>query len=324
MKKEGKKTSLVLSASKIKTYLTCSWCYYVTYSLGFRGMDEGNDGSKRGTISHLILQLLQNPKREKIRKLFLKKGLEGNDAIKRLILKHAKKLEIDDSENLSLIESFIQVGLKSDFLCEGWNLKEPEKKFEIESIDPEYKILGYIDKHAISPCSSICRIDDYKTSKQKFTGKDAKFNIQALMYALALYKEGLYNKYFVNFIFLKFPKSPLQSFEFNQKILKGFEIYLSDIYKYLKNFNVKKACENFAKDNENYFLCGKELGDINAKGNPAWVCPWKRPFLYWEIRDKDKNIKFTSKEKEKVLDKMAEGDIITQKYYAGCPKFNRL
>lgn len=286
-------------------------------------MDESNDGAKRGTISHLILECIQNPKRHHLIEKFQKGGFAGNPNIHRLVLKHAKILAVDDGTNMDLIEGFIKVGLKTDFLCEGWDLKEPEKKFQIDNADPEYKILGYIDKHAVSYCSENVRIDDYKTSKAKFTGKDAKFNIQALTYGLAMHKEGGYKKAFVNFIFLKFPKAPLQSFEFDKKILDGFEHYLGGVYKYLKNFNSKKACSNFARNNENYFLCGKEPGDLNKAGAPAWVCPWKRPFLYWEIRDKDNKIKFTSKEEQKALDNLKEGDSISQKYYAGCPKFNK-
>lgn len=282
-------------------------------------MDDGNPGSKRGTITHLVLECIQNPKRHHLIESFQENGFAGNKNIHRLVLKHAKVLEIDDEENLSLIENFIKVGLKTDFLCEGWDLKDPEKKFELVSENPEVRALGYIDKHAISKDGAECRIDDYKTSKVKFTGKDIKFNVQALMYALAMFREGAYKKLKVNFIFLKFPKSPVQSFEFEEATLKGFEHYLSDIYKYLKSFNSKKACSNFAKNNDSYFLCGKEPGDLKKDGSPAWVCPVKRGFLYWEVKDADNKIKFTSKTEQLALDKMIEGDTIQQKLYKGCP-----
>lgn len=315
---------MYLSASRIKTFQTCSWLYFCRYILGFSYLDEGNDGSRRGTIVHLVLECIQNPRRHHLIDKFQKTGFIGNQNIYRLVLKNAKKVGVSDQKNMNLMEEFIKVGLANDFLCSGWNLQKPEQKFQIESENPKFKILGYIDKTSVSPNGETCRIDDYKTSKAKFTGKDTMFNIQAMIYALAMHKEGGYKKTLVNFIFLKFPKNPWQRFEFNEKVLKGFEVHLSNIYSYLSKFTTIKACSNFAKDNENYFLCGKEEGDLKKDGSPAWVCQMKRPFLYWEIRDKDKNIKFTSKEKEKVLDKMAEGDTITQKYYAGCPKFNRL
>jgi hypothetical protein len=149
------------------------------------------------------------------------------------------------------------------------------------------------------------------------------------MYALAMWKEGGYKNFFVNFIFLKFPitkrspKGPIQSFQYSEKTLRGFEYYLAEIYKYLTNFNNKKACSNFAKNNENYFLCGKEPGDLKKDGSPAWVCSFKRPFLYWEVKSSEGKIKYTSKKEKDSLDKMSEGDTIVQKYFAGCPAWNK-
>ncbi len=321
---------MYLSASRIKAFLTCSWSYNCTYVLGLRHIDEGNDGSRRGTICHLILECIQKkPNRHYLIKDFPEKGFDGNKSIYRLVLKEAKKVGVSDETNMALMESFIKTGLTSDFLCEGWKLNEPEMKFSIENENPPYAILGFIDKSAISHCGNHARIDDYKTSKQKFSGKDISFNIQGLMYALALYKVGGFKKFFVNFIFLKFPatkrspKGPLQSFEYCDKTIRGFEIYLSNIYKYLKDFNIQKACSNFARDNENYFLCGKNPGDLNKAGEPAWICPYKFGFLYWELKDKNGKIKFTAKEEQKALDKMEEGDTIKEKWYGGCVRWNK-
>lgn len=320
---------MYLSASRIKAFLTCSFAYHCVYNLGFRHMDEGNDGSRRGTITHLILENLQHSKRHHRHKNFIENGFDGDQAIYRLVRKHAKIVGVDDQENLSLIEGFIKVGLATDFLCEGWNLKDPETKFQIESEDPLYKILGFIDKSAVSHCGNHVRIDDYKTSKQKFSGKDVSMNVQGLIYALAMKKIGGYKKFFVNFLFLKFPKTnrspkgPIQSFEYDEKTLNGFEIYLANVYKYLSNFTIKKACSNFARNNENYFLCGKEPGDLKADGSAAWVCAYKRPFLYWEVKDKEGKIKFTAKEEQKALDKMEDGDTIKEKWYGGCPRWNK-
>lgn len=314
---------MYLSASRIKTYLVCSWTYYVKYHLGFNYMDESNDGAKRGTICHLILEVLQNPKRKKIVKNILKEEILPAQ-INKLILKHAKRLKVDDQDNLNLINNFILVGLKSDFYCEGWELQDPEKKFEISSESPEYKILGFIDKHAFSKDGNSVRIDDYKTSKTKFSGKDARFNIQALLYALALFKESNAKKAIVNFIFLKFQKSPVQKFEFSKEVIFGFEQYLGEVYKYLSKFTSKKACENFAKNNENHFLCGKEPGDLKKDGSPAWVCPWKRPFIYYEVKNEDGKIVFTSKDEVKAKEFAKETDVLSCKLYPGCPAFNKL
>ena len=161
---------MYLSASRIKTYLTCSWTYYLTYELGFRDFDESNDGAKRGTICHLVLEVLLNPRHQKYIPKVKEGGPSAVPSIFRMVAKHARALGVADAANMDMIESFIKVGLKSDYFCEGWDLQEPEKHFKIENESPEYKIMGFIDKCAISECGEKGRVDDYKTSKAKFTG----------------------------------------------------------------------------------------------------------------------------------------------------------
>lgn len=313
---------MYLSASRIKTYHTCSWTYYLTYVLGFRDFDKGNDGSKRGTICHLILEVLLNPRHQKYIEDVKQHGIFLVPPILRLVKKHARILGVDDDANMSLMDTFIKVGLKSDYFCDGWDLQAPEKEFKIENEEPHYKALGYIDKHAISLDGSKARVDDYKTSKTKFTGKDVSLNIQSLLYALALWKEGNYEEVEANFIFLKFVRQPWQRFKYDEKTIRGFEYYLADVYKYLKEFNLQKACSNFARRNESFNLCGKphyRPGDTKPDGSPAWVCPWRLPFIFYELVDKDGKIIKKSKEKQELLDLGKEGCIIQEKLYAGCP-----
>ena len=52
-----------LSASRIKTLQSCSWMYYAKYIIGIP--DKGNDGSSRGTVCHLIFEVLGDPRRKK-------------------------------------------------------------------------------------------------------------------------------------------------------------------------------------------------------------------------------------------------------------------
>lgn len=315
---------MYLSASRIKTYHTCSWTYYLTYVLGFRDFDKSNDGAKRGTICHLILEVLLNPRHQKYIESVKKSGIFLVPSILRLVQKHAKILGVDDETNMGLMDTFIQVGLKSDYFCEGWDLQAPEKEFRIENEEPFYKILGYIDKHAISYDGEMARVDDYKTSKTKFTGKDVSLNIQSLLYALALWKEGGYKTVEANFIFLKFIRQPWQRFKYSEKTIQGFEYYLADIYKYLSDFNLQKACSNFARRNESFNLCGRwdyKPGDLKKDGSPAWVCPWRLPFIFYELVDKTGKVVKKSKEKQELLDLNREGCIIQEKLYAGCPAF---
>jgi len=316
-----------LSASRIKAFHTCSFQYYLTYILGFRDFDKGNDGSKRGTITHLILECIQRKEpRHYLIEEFQKTGFKGNKNIHKLVMKHAKLLGVDDDENTKLIEGFIKLGLKTDFLCEGWDLEPPEKKFHIENKEPEFNVLGFIDKMGISKCRKIGRIDDYKTSKVKFTGKDAKFNVQSLVYSLALAKEYDFDSYEVNFVFLKFPRKPLQTFNYTRDQINGFQYYLSHVYNYLNNFTFTKACSNFARNNESYFLCGKydyQPGDLKVDGvTPAWVCPFRLPFLYYELVEEDGKVVKKSKEKDEL--KPAAGQKVVDKYYQGCPAWNKI
>ena len=57
----GKK--IKLSASKIKTLDNCSWLYHSKYIL--KVPDISNDGASRGTIVHLIFEVLIKPRHRK-------------------------------------------------------------------------------------------------------------------------------------------------------------------------------------------------------------------------------------------------------------------
>jgi Ni,Fe-hydrogenase maturation factor len=246
------------------------------------------------------------------------------EPVKRLIYKHAKKMGVDDDENIKMIYSFVKVGVKSDFLCEGYKLLPPEYRFDISNKNPEYQILGFIDKSAVSDGEIL--IVDYKTSKSKPSGKDKAFNVQALSYALALRKKFPdLKKIKVRFLYLKFTRSPKMDYEFSPETLDGFEVYLNKIYSLLNNFSMKAACSNFGKNNEYWRLCGGKKGELKKDGNPRWVCPLKYPMLYWVALDENGKIKKSDFE-EKGLAKLKEdGYSIEQRLYKGCPIYkNRL
>ena len=97
------KEKIKLSASKIKTVEGCSWLYYSKYILKLP--DISNSGASRGTICHLIFELLLTDRHKKYFEDLCsgKAGVIKNPAIHRLILKNAKKLKVDDEENLDLI-----------------------------------------------------------------------------------------------------------------------------------------------------------------------------------------------------------------------------
>ena len=54
---------VTLSASRIKTAQSCSWLYWFKYIL--KAPDKSNNGAKRGTICHLVFELLGDPKEKK-------------------------------------------------------------------------------------------------------------------------------------------------------------------------------------------------------------------------------------------------------------------
>ena len=165
-----------LSASRIKTAQSCSWLYWCKYKLNLP--DASHDGAKRGSICHLIFELLGEPKRKSI----YKKIIHSNDvfavpSIKRLIYKHATKVGVDDEENIESIKEMTLNGLKHDFY--GESLGKPteaisEKDFEIVSNeeDRRYKIKGFIDKLFLYKKNKFALIRDFKSSKQKFKGKE--------------------------------------------------------------------------------------------------------------------------------------------------------
>ena len=277
------KEKIRLSASKIKTAESCSWLYYCKYIIKLP--DISNAGASRGTICHLIFELLQ---RDRHKKYFNdlcsgKSGVIKNPAIHRLILKHAKKLKVDDEENLDLIYDMIQTGLQSDYFCFGSVAVHVEDEFLIE--EENYLLNGFIDKIAEYPDGSV-KVFDYKSSKSKFQKSEINFNLQNLIYSLAVFKK--YNKIpDLSFIFLKFRKQPLQEApKPTEEQLKGFMAYLAYVSGYLSSFDAKSAIENLAaKSVEKKWLCGS---DVPGK----WICPARQSTVFYYGTDtNDKFIK---------------------------------
>ena len=294
-----------LSASRIKTAQSCSWLYWCKYKLKLP--DKSNDGARRGSICHLVFEVLG----AKGRKKYYNKILKSQDvfsvpSIKRLILKHAVREGIDDSENVELMKDMIFNGLSYDFF--GCDLGKPteeysEKDFDIIKNDGDikYKIRGFIDKLFLYKKKKFAIIRDFKTSKEVFKGKDQTDNLQDLMYSLAvknLFPE--YSERVSEFLFLKFDLDPdaaksgvVRMKALDENELEGFEMQLSEIKKYLDNFSEKNAKQNFAlhqgfpKDSSfsGKLLCGfaTKKGELKKDGSPKWHCPMKFDFFFYEV-----------------------------------------
>jgi hypothetical protein len=295
-----------LSASRIKTLETCSWVYWNNYHT--KVPQNQNDGALRGTICHTVFELLLNKRHLKNYKRIIKKNaINGDEGIDRLVKKLSVKVKLDES-NYKLLNDMILVGLKSDFFGEGGEIVKPEYDFDIINEDPKYHIKGFIDKPI--KIKKEMHIIDYKSSKYKFRGDDLEANIQAMMYSLASKKLWPKLKPIVKFLFLRFPKQPIQELSFDDNEIKGFEHYLEHINKYVDNFDENSAQANFAIDNvKNKWMC--QVG--------GWKCPYKDPYEYYvKLNDKNEVIESSLDGKFKNI----EGFKIEKRSYQGCPKFN--
>ncbi len=299
----------ILSASRIKTLETCSWSYWASYHLKLP--QKQNEGAARGTICHLVFELLLN-KRHKSHYLNMMKRGCLTPAIKRLVLKHAIKQKIDSEANLTMIEEMIWVGINTDFYGKGGKLDEPEREFLLESEEPKYKIKGFIDKTILYKKENKVKIVDYKSSKGKFKDDDLTANIQAMTYTLAS-KKKLWpdiDNVSVEFVFLRFPKQPLQEVHIKEEELGGFEYYLEHMFKIINDFKEKDAKSNFAADSDkNKWLC---------KAGKTWKCPYYDPYDYHVLLDENGAILNSAFESEK-LKIQKDGQTIEKRRHEGCP-----
>lgn len=309
------KREVSLSASRLKTLESCSWQYYAKYEL--RLMDKTNPGSSRGSCLHTVLECLINPRHKKKHFSSLQNDVIPA-SINRLIIKHAKAFGINDSENIGMIKDMLFCVISNDFYCEGAESLTAEEEFNIE-IEGGV-INGFIDKTATYKDGSIS-VQDYKSSKSKFSKEDISFNLQALMYSLSTWKKtGKIPE--IKFIFARFPKNPIQiAPRCSTQQLKGFESYLSQVAAYIKDFDEEKAKSNFAYDDwGRKWLCGKAKypGELKEDGiSPIHHCAFKFPFSYFLVKDKEGKIRTALKRED--LEKYGE---VVEAHYAGCPRFN--
>lgn len=303
MEKQSLKT---LSASRIKTLETCSWVYWLNYHA--KVPQSQNDGALRGTICHTIFELLLNKRHLKNYKRVIKKNsIDGDEAIARLVKKLAKQVDLKE-DNYKLLNDMILVGLKNDFFGEGGEIVKPEYAFDIVNEEPKYHIKGFIDKPI--KIKKEMHIIDYKSSKYKFRGDDLEANIQAMMYSLASKKLWPKLKPIVKFLFLRFPKQPIQELSFDEDQIKGFEHYLEHINSYINNFDENSAQANFAVDSvKNKWMC--QVG--------GWKCPYKDPYQYYvKLNDKGEIVETSLQNNFKNI----KGFKVETRKYEGCPKFN--
>ena len=316
-----------LSASRIKTLETCSWVYWCKYHLHLP--DKSNSGALRGTVCHNIFEFLLRDSHRKHYDAILKAdSIEGSKAVTRYVHSYLRKCDIENfgnetyQENYDLIDDMIVVGLKNDFfgneslIYSDPYIEKPEQEFEITNRKPKYKIRGFIDKPIQYKDKKEIRIVDYKSSKYKFRGDDLTSNVQAMMYSLASLKLWPKLKPVVEFLFLRFPKQPVQRLEFSKEQLKGFEHYLEQVYDSINNFSEKDSVSNFAIDGgwKTKWMCGPTKN--------GWECPLKHPYEYYVLKNNRGKVIKSSLENNLIIEK--KGQKIEKLKYEGCPKFQNV
>jgi PD-(D/E)XK nuclease superfamily len=316
-----------LSASRIKTLQSCSWTYYCNYNLKLP--QKNNSGAMRGTVAHLIFEVLGNPKHKHyIKKIVKDSTCLKQKAIFRLIIKAANREGLDLDEmvkplkksgqeisNLKCIDEMILVGLKFDFIGDA-KLIGTEWEFDITNKQPAYRIGGFIDRIFKDKKQLVIR--DFKSSKLAFKGEELESNIQAMMYSLAVRKK--YDKQkevLVKFLFLRYPDNPERECpHFTEEQLVGFEHYLEYLNGYLTNFDEKKGKSNFAaNDFAKKWMCQTKSG---------WRCPYLDPIDYKVLLDKDNRIiKSTFADKEFKISDVKKDYRIETRRYEGCPAWSK-
>ena len=346
-----------LSASRIKTAQTCSWIYWCRYKLKLP--DKSNDGASRGSICHLVFECLGSPRHKRHYKDIVKAGtLQGSKAVWRMVLNYARKLSVDDQENLQLIDKMTVNGLNYDFF--GNELGKPtegisEKEFNIEVCegDKKYKIRGFIDKLFLYSRKKKALIRDFKSSKQVFKGKEVTDNLQNLMYALAvkhLYPDFLKRE--SEFVFVKFDLSKdlfgekgsgvMRMGDMTDEELEGFEYYLTEVQSFIDSFSERDAVSNLAAK-QSYpsdgtfggpLACGKDgckmsrgkpVLDEKGEQIPAFICAYRKPFYYHALLNKEGEVLKTVFEEDEdyLIADDSKGETIEKRKYNGCPHWNR-
>ena len=306
----------VLSASRLKTLETCSWSYWCNYHLKLP--QKQNEGALRGTVCHLVFEMLVKKKHKKHFNKINKGGtIKKSPAVHRMVMKHLTQMErsfdlpMTNEENTELVDDMIVVGLNCDFFGLGGKVDNPELEFLLENKDPEYKIRGFIDKPIVYKRGKKIKIVDYKSSKYKFRGEELHSNVQAMVYTLAAQKEWPGYDSTVEFQFLRHPRSPLQQLKLNQEQLRGLEYYLAHAFQIVNNFTEETAVTNYAADKKkDAWLC--KIG--------KWRCPYIDPYDYFVILNKDKEEIKKSFKKKELQDVLEKGQKIEKRTYEGCPR----
>lgn len=315
-------------SSALKTHDSCSWSYYSNYVLKIPHAD--NQGALQGNVCHSFFECMLHPHHKKLFKpIVAAKTVKAVPAAERYVRALMRKNKLPATDKIfDKIDSMILVGLNTDFYVKGGKIVGNEFRFKIENENPKYKIYGTIDKIAIKEKEKVIQIDDFKSSKLKYSGEDKDSGVQALIYSLACKKLWPDYKPKMRFIFLQFPDDPIQTAEFSDDVLRGFEYYLANTQEKFEKFTERDAYLNFAADqgmpSDGSFggtlSCGfaKKPGQLKKDGTLMWHCPFKFAYDYFIVKKDGKTIRSYLKQEDVTL---KEGEVMETARYDGCPRF---
>ena len=302
-----------LSASKIKSLHQCSYKFWLNY---FKHLPETtHPKTYAGTVCHCVFEALCRNGRKKLLEDVVEKGFskETSKSLWRYYEILVKKYKIIDSVS-EHIPAMMDVGAKYVLpILEKYKKARVEVEHEFVLNNGKYEIKGFIDLLIIHDEGAL--IIDYKSQGKKFSAKEMEFNVQAIVYQLAVWKEfGLESS--TEFIMLRHPPTKRHPEKHIQKVdfvgedaLNGMEDYLEYLQNIVDKFSTKDAEEKFLADSD--------------KGFCIYVCQFRKPFFYLSVVDGDgnvqKNFNESEEEEAKSFARKAKGGRLLRKKHSGCP-----
>ena len=316
-----------ISASSIKTLNTCNFLFYYSYLL--RGETFLSPKTVLGSCVHEVFEALSNKRHRHLVEELLNQSNPNVFTITplyKLVTKILKRNKLTDKMWLKDANMLIVNGLREDFYQDkAISHFKAEHEFWIKEKDLEVR--GFIDRAAIYPPTEkyplgyvVCR--DFKSQKELFTKDELDFNIQALIYQWALYREtGL--PIFIEFVMLRHGIRQIVPWSSEDKI-KGTISYLEYVSKYVNAFDIQKAKQNLAADDPNKeWLCGKwakAKDQLKKDGQPYFSCWARWPRTMYSVFKEDGDIKYTTDDPSSI--KSDEWDNVKSFKFGGCPAFN--
>ncbi len=276
-----------ISASRVKTLVTCSMLFYLQEieKLPQKQWPRTHHGTAIHQIFEMILDK-SKPKRAKWLKDIILNGFNIDDYPSiaryfRFYNVNKGKLEPYTDKEMGEMLDVAFLGIKSYFLDNKGQFYLPkysnEKRFEIDL--GAGKISGFID-FIVYISDKYYKIIDLKSQRNKFKQEEMADNIQGLMYQLAIWEEHKATSD-AEFILLRHPptkRTPNKHIQVTPQAtpaqLNGLKVYLQELYSIVNGgFGLR---EGMARPCEDSGFCRN-------------VCTYFNEFNYQSLRKKENN-----------------------------------